>query len=132
MSKGQWRRCPNTGISSKTLARLSERYLTDEGNFRIDLLPDCNLFDVRSISAACGFRDHDYFRRIILTHPNCPIHIRRITLVNEETGTELAEIIATHQNSAAYGGEMWCATKRSEARERALATRTWAISGSTF
>ena len=80
MSKGQWPRCPNTGIPLKTLARVSEDYLTDEGNFRIDLLPDCNLFDARSISAACGFRDHDYFRRVVLTNPNCPIHVQQMTL----------------------------------------------------
>ena len=104
MSKGQWPRCPKTGIPLKTLARVSERYLTDEGNFRIDSLPDCNLFDARSISAACGFRDHNYFRRTILTHPNNPIHVRRMTLIDEETGVKLVEIIG----EAAYGVTTEC------------------------
>ena len=52
MSKGEWWRCPYTGIPLKTLARVSDDYLTEEGFFRVDLLHDCNLFGVRSISAA--------------------------------------------------------------------------------
>lgn len=132
MSKGQWRRCPNTGISLKALARVSERYLTDEGYFRIDLLSDCNIYDVRSVSAACGFLDYDYFRRSILTHPDCPIHVRRQTLFDEESGDPLVEIIATHQNSAAYGGKLWRETRSAVARDRVLTSLTDVSSGSTI
>ena len=130
MSKGEWRRCPYTRIPLKTLARVSECYLTNEGFFRINLLPDCNLFGMRSISAACGFQDHNYFRRSVLKHPNCPIHVRRMTLVDEETGAELIEIIATHQNSATYGGNMWHARRSAAARDRAFASRFDTSSGS--
>jgi hypothetical protein len=63
-------------------------------------------------------------------HPNCPIHVQRIKLFDEETGAFLVEIIATHQNSAIPGGRMQHAMTSGAARDRAFASRTVVSSGS--
>ena len=131
MSKGPWRRCPYTGMPANILDRVSEDQLTNDGHFRTDQLSDCNLFDVRSVSAACGFRDRNYFRRSVLANPSCRIHVRRVSLVDDETGTRLGEIIATHQNSADFGGMMWRRMQSGAARERGFAAQTAPSSSST-
>jgi hypothetical protein len=131
MSKGSWQQCPYTGMPRSILDRTSDDQTTNNGYFRTNQLPDCNLFDVRSIAAACGYRDHEYFRRFVLTHPNCPIHVQRVPLVDDETDTRLGEIIATHQNSADYGGRIWHEMQAAAARDRGFASQVVVSSGST-
>jgi hypothetical protein len=108
---------------------VSDEYLDAEGNFDRGLLPDCNLFDVRSIAAVCGFRDRAYFRDIVLPHPDCPIHVHRIVLRDQKTGNRVEVVYATHQNSADFGGQMWREMTTNAARERAANTPTLVNSG---
>lgn len=124
MSRGQWERCPHTGIPINRLARVSDQFLTNEGFFNRGRFPDCNIFSVNSISVACGFGDVKHFVAEVLTHPNCPIHVRRLELVDENTGQVVAEVVATHQNSAEFGGQMWREMKIAAARQRAVESST--------
>ena len=130
MSRGKWRRCPATGISLARLEKVSEEYLTPDGHFDPRRLPDCDLFDVRSVAAACGFRNWRYFQTRVLVHPECPIHVHRLRLADDETGQFVAEIVATHQNSAVDGGAMWRETQVAAARERAMFTTSAVASDS--
>ena len=120
MSRGPWKRCPKTGLSLARLSRVSEDYLTLEGNFHPGRFSDCDLFDVRSIAAVCGFRDWAYFRDRVLTRSDCPIHIRKVELRDQDTGQLIAKVLGTHHNSAEVGGRMWHAMQCDAARQRLI------------
>ncbi len=120
MSRGMQKRCPLTEVPLARLDRVSEECLTDEGYVDVaERFPDSNLFCVRSIAAVGGFRDTAYFRDVMLSNPDCPIHVHRLVLKDELTGQSAAEVYATHQNSAHYGGQMWHKLQREAARSRA-------------
>jgi hypothetical protein len=118
MSRGQWKKCSNTGIPLHVMVRAAEEFLTFEGEFDPGQLGRCDLFDVRSISAAAGFKDHRYFSKTVLRHPESPFHTQQVEL-SDERGNDLATVIATHTNSAEFGGKMWRELQRKHAVERA-------------
>lgn len=129
MSKGPWKRDRWTGIPMSLLTRVDEQHLTDEGHVDVRSLADCNVFCVNSIAALCGYRDTEYFRGKVLSDPNCPIHVRRMNLTASDSDEVVAQICATHVNSAVAGGKMWQAMHRENARARGIAS-TVVASGS--
>ena len=124
MSRGKWQRCPYTGRPLRILSRANEEALTWEGYFDRSNVPDCDLFDVRSIAAVCGFRDVAYFVGHVLPHQDCRIHIHRVPLLDAETGELIVEVVATHTTSAQVGGGWWHDMQRRRARERATTHST--------
>ena len=128
MSRGPWRRCPYTGVPLTRLGRVSEDFLTPEGYFDVSKLADCNVYCPNSIAALSGFADARHFRSV-LERPDPPIHVRQHVLRDEFTGEVVAEVIATHVNSANAGGKMWHEMQREAARQRAV---TMQSSGQVF
>ncbi len=111
MRSGPVLRCPLTGLAMTRKARdglnkLPEEVLNDDGTFDASAFGDCNLFDVRSIAAAAGYRDSRYFIAKVLTNPTSPFHAHP---VNAENGRTLT--YATHANSAWWGGKQFRAAK---------------------
>lgn len=106
MSKGPWKarpRCQITGLLIRDVQRLEEEYLNNDGTFNTAPLSDCNLFDVRSIASAAGYSDSKYFIETVIADPSSPLHLHE--LCDEELGKPL--VLATHSNSAAWGGKEW-------------------------
>jgi hypothetical protein len=109
MSRGQWKRCPITGIPVSQLPQGSE---FDKSKF-----PDCNLFDVRSIAHAAGFgKQVNNFYARVLTDPSSPLHLHSLRADN---GSALS--YCTHTDSAIAGGENY----RLTALNRKLAGKKW-------
>ena len=130
MSKGPWRLCPVTGISLAKLSRVSDDIVRPDGTFATEILSDSNVFCVNSIAALCGYTDVAYFRDHVLEDPACPIHVHKLTLVDDFTGRRIGEVIATHQNSADFGGQVWHEMQQTAARERGVASQNcWISSG---
>ena len=128
MSKCPWKRCPYTGISLVKLHN-SNAPLTEEGHFDVTSLPDCDVYDVSSIAALCGFHDVPYFRDVVLANPDCRIHCHCISLIDDAAPRRHGTIYATRTNSAIAGGEMWRSMQSAEARTRALAYKFDVSSG---
>ena len=117
MSKGAWKRCPWTGISLAKLQR-SDAPVTDEGYFDRSSLADCDVFNISSIAALSGFLDVRYFQDHVLPTPDCPIHIRRMVLGDDERPRRNGVIYATRTTSAVAGGQMWWSRQRAAAQAR--------------
>ena len=113
-----------TGVSIKKLNRSSGDLLRLDGSFDRSIFPDCNVFNIGSFAALCDFKDPAYFRDVVLSRSDSPIHFRMLALIDELTGRRLGEIYATAQNSAVAGGVTWRMMKKHEARGRALAQMT--------
>jgi len=124
MSKGPWKKCPLTGVSLAKLSR-SDAPLTEEGNFDPAFWPDCNVFDIRSIAAHCGFADVAHFENVVLRTSGCPIHFRSV-------GSPTERIYGTHTSSAQAGGETWRSEQRTAARARCDAGVFDVASGSSL
>ncbi len=118
-----------TGVSIKKLNQSSGDLLGPDGSFDRSIFPDCNVFNIGSFAALCGFKDPAYFRDVVLARSDSPIHFRTLALIDELTGKRLGEIYATAQNSAVAGGVMWRTMKKHEARDRELAQMTDTSSG---
>lgn len=131
MSKGLWKICPLTGVSLAKLRRSDVR-LVDDDKFDVSVLPDCDVFDVSSFAALCGFSDVAYFRDIVLRKPGCPIHFRRNVLKDESTGRRIGDIYATRTMSAVAGGQMWRINQLAAARTRARSGASDISSGSNI
>lgn len=117
MRRGPVPRCPVTGLpmtpkSRDSLSKLPEKFLKDDGTFNAATLGDCNLFDIRSIAAAAGYRDVRYFIAKVFADPSSPFHAHPINC--DETGRVM--LYATHSNSADWGGR--------EFRAKTLAVQT--------
>ena len=119
MSKGPWKRCLMTGLTRALIARADDSYLNAQGGFDTATLPDCNLFNVRSIAVAAGFDDPRYFVGHVLPNTASNFHVHTTT-VSDPEGHYLAKVVATHTNSALAGGLIWHARIREEARARAV------------
>jgi hypothetical protein len=81
-----------------------EETLNDDGTLDRSALPDCDLFAIQSITNAAGYSDPDYFAGTILADPRSFFNAHRIPLIDEEKGSRVGEVFATHTNSAIYGG----------------------------
>lgn len=127
MSKGPWRRCPRTGLPSSTLDLVDDAYFANDGSIDLSSVPDCNVFDPRSIAALCGFKDPVYFMLRVLQDSRSTIHVRRLP-VTDEYGRAVAQITATHADSARAGGAMWRAAVGEGQRARALGARVTDVS----
>ena len=107
MARGSWRRCPVTGLSVEKLKRQAdEGFLRPDGSFNPEVRPDCNLFDIRSVSAALGYADHRYCGDVVLSNRPEGLNIEPLKL-----GPNLL-LYPTHENSAAY----WCEHHRPRTR----------------
>src|SRR5215813_2743977 len=124
MSKGPWKKCPLTGMSRAKLGR-SDAPLTDDGNFEPAFWPDCDIFDIRSFAALCGFADAAHFENVVLTTSGCPIHFRSV-------GPPTERIYGTHTSSARAGGEIWRSAQLSAAQTRGHASAFDVSSGSNL
>ena len=131
MSKGPWNACPLTGVSLAKLRR-SDVSLVDDDKFDVSVLPDCDVFDVSSFAALCGFSDVAYFRDIVLRKPGCPIHFRHRVLKDVANGRRIGDIYATRTTSAVAGGEMWRTIQLAAARTRARSGASDVTSGSNI
>jgi len=118
MSMGLWARCPVTGLTPSTMNRIDEAYLDVSGRVDLSKLPDCNVFVTRSMAALAGFKDTAYFVRVALNGPRSVFHHRCLKLKDSE-GRAVAEVLATHVDSAVAGGKAWHTRTREEARVRA-------------
>lgn len=120
MSKGPQKRCPWTGERKAIIDDLDEPYKAQDGGFNPDALPDSNLFDIRSISAAAGFKDWRYFRDYALTDTSSCWHLHKhtFTVQRRDGGGERAEIFATATNSAAAGGDIYREIQKKKRRAR--------------
>jgi hypothetical protein len=112
MSKGRWIRCPITGLTKTQLDQLPDEYLNREGRFNILALPDCNVFDVRTIAAVAGWKEHRYFSGEVLGSPSSSLNTHKVR--SDINGSVLLH--ATHMNSADWGGRAY--------RAEILATQT--------
>ncbi len=118
-----------TGVSIKKLNQSSGDLLGPDGSFDTSIFPDCDVLNIGSFAVLSGFKGPAYFRDVVLSRPDCPIHFHTLVLIDELTGRRLGEIYATAQNSAVAGGVTWRLMKKHEARDRALAQMTDTSSG---
>ena len=117
VSKSAWQRCPWSGISLVRLSR-SNAPLTGEGYFDGSSLQDCDVFNISSIAALCGFLNVAHFRDVVLADSDCPIHFRKLALSDDEELRRNGYIYATHTTSAMAGGKMWHLQQRAAAQAR--------------
>lgn len=119
MSRGSWERDPATGIPVARLLGADSPYVED-GLFKREFLPDCNVFCVRSFAAAANYQDAAYFENVVLADPQSPFHYHKV-VVKDCSGRIIAVVRATHQNSAQHGGAAYRQMQRDAARVRATA-----------
>jgi hypothetical protein len=105
-------------IPTLLLDRSEKDMIGSDGNVDLSRWLDADIFDVNSFAAAAGFRDARYFVAHVLYHPKTPFQYYPITLVDAVSGHDLLTTYATHQNSAAAGGEVWRSMKAEETRAR--------------
>ena len=120
MSKGPQNRCPWTGETKRVINNLDDSFQTNDGSFNPESFSDCDLFDVRSIADAAGFKDWRDFRDRILTDAGSWWHVYKETfrVKRADGGVEFATIYATASNSAAAGGELYRAYQTEQRRAR--------------
>jgi len=106
MAKNRWKRDPLTGLTRKQLEDLPGRYVTRDGLFNCAALPDCNLYDVRTIAAEANY-DARYFRDVVLTHSGSPFHVHKISAENADGSKGRILVYATHTDSAHAGREQF-------------------------
>ena len=109
MSSGKWIRAPNTGHPPSLVGRVDDRFLRADGWFDPERLfqgQRFDLTDVRSIAYVVGMGSR-YLVNSVLTVPDCPIHLERKRMVDQDTGAHLFTVHATMVCSAQAGGEMW-------------------------
>jgi len=116
MSKGSQIRCPWTGERKAVIDNLDEPYKAQDGGFNPNAFPGSNLFDIRSIAAAAGFKEWRNFRDYVLTDTGSWWHAHKhtFTVYRPDGGTERAVIYATATNSAVAGGEMYRAFQKEQ------------------
>lgn len=114
MSSGKWIRDPNTGHHKGLLDRVDEGLLGRDGWLDPErLFPGLrfDLTDVSSIAHVVGM-GHRYFVNSVLTVPDCPIHVFRRRMHDQDTGAYLFTVYATMVTSAQAGGEIWRERRR--------------------
>lgn len=101
MARGPWGKCPLTGISKRKLStQVGETILCDDEVINPEVFPDCDIFDVRSFTAAAGYKDVAYFVDVVLQDSAC-----HAIPVRTESGRSLG--FATNTISAEAGGKAY-------------------------
>lgn len=96
MAKGPWKRGPTTGLPVTLIERLDEA--SEDGEFDVAQLQDCDRFNRASITKAAGYRNVSRFMKVALADPRFHHHKLR-----DPEGHLIT--IATHANSATWYGQ---------------------------
>ena len=118
--------CPYTGLNKRMLDDLYEPAKGRDGKFNPAAFPGCNIYNVRSMSAAAGFKGPDYFLKNILLSTSSLFHVVEYPFdwVDDDGEVHWDTIYATHTDSAEAGGKAWRDYQKDEARNRANTGRT--------
>jgi len=99
MSKAPWQKCRYSGLNQGKLKKLSDRMVREvDGEpgrleLDIDVYPDCDLFYIKSIAEAAGYKDYAYFEQLLrkFVPGSCHMHKYRA----ENNGAILGYATAT-------------------------------------